>query len=361
MPLPPSSIPVLDKYAEAFRKPGTIAIMVDNPTHLEHLTSFTRPPSVFLKIDTGTHRAGLPAESAEFSSLAQATVVAHQAGKCNFLGIYSHASHSYAGRDAENAMQTLLDEINGCLAAERVVRGQVESNALMQPLVLSVGATPTATSAKNLMEGVHAAELKVAKTLKRTLDTVRGEAHHRLELHAGVYPFLDLQQLSTQAAPSSIQENTSSLSIPDIAFTVLAEVTSVYPHRDPPQALIAAGTLALGREPCPRYSGFGAIHAWDLDPQHLRANKSGWGDPSRSGWVVGKVSQEHGVLMPEAASGWEGSDIVNVEAGEVPFRVGQKVRVLPNHACIAGAGHPWYFVVDGDDEIVDVWGRCNGW
>jgi D-serine ammonia-lyase len=79
--------------------------------------------------------------------------------------------------------------------------------------------------------------------------------------------------------------------------------------------------------------------------------------------VVGKVSQEHGILVPEEHAQWEGSgELADEGKGiEVPFTVGQKVRVLPNHACIVGAHFPFYFVVEGGEEVVDVWVRCRGW
>jgi D-serine deaminase-like pyridoxal phosphate-dependent protein len=71
------------------------------------------------------------------------------------------------------------------------------------------------------------------------------------------------------------------------------------------------------------------------------------------GWIIGRITQEHGILTQEKGEG---------EALEV----GQKVKIWPNHACIAGAGYGWYLVVDSEregneDEIVDVWVRCRGW
>jgi D-serine deaminase-like pyridoxal phosphate-dependent protein len=71
------------------------------------------------------------------------------------------------------------------------------------------------------------------------------------------------------------------------------------------------------------------------------------------GWIIGRITQEHGILTQEKGEG---------EALEV----GQKVKIWPNHACIAGAGYGWYLVVDSEregceDQIVDVWVRCRGW
>jgi D-serine deaminase-like pyridoxal phosphate-dependent protein len=70
----------------------------------------------------------------------------------------------------------------------------------------------------------------------------------------------------------------------------------------------------------------------------------------RTGWIVGRVSQEHGILV------WEGErEKCNL------LTIGKKVMVWPNHACVAGAGFGWYLVTDGGEEVVDVWVRWRGW
>ena len=66
---------------------------------------------------------------------------------------------------------------------------------------------------------------------------------------------------------------------------------------------------------------------------------------------MGGVSQEHGVLK------WVGEG----RGGGGEVEVGGRVRVWPNHACIAGTGFGWYLVVDGGDVVVDVWVRWRGW
>lgn len=74
------------------------------------------------------------------------------------------------------------------------------------------------------------------------------------------------------------------------------------------------------------------------------------------GWQVGKISQEHGILT------WVGD-----EGKKAPeLKVGDRVRVWPNHACIMGAGFEYYLIVDSrnpgeEDTVRDVWCRWNGW
>ena len=372
MPLHPSAVESLETIARSLPQPSRVSVMIDHPDQLKLLGQFSHPPQVFLKLDTGLGRAGLPPGSEVFSALVAATIEAMQSGKCALQGLYSHASQSYSETEPERAMDILSDELRGCQVASAEVQKQFAAKSPSaggdHPLVLSVGATPTATAARNLVANVTASRSASAQQLRGLIQGLQAEQRHTIELHAGVYPFLDLQQISTQAAPAAPRGHRSSggeqtqpskaLDCTDVAFTVLTEVASVYAHRDPPQALVTAGSLALGREPCPRYAGFGAIQSREGGA----ARADGWAGPGRAGWVVGKISQEHGLLFPEEATGWEGASTWTPGTQiDVPFAVGQRLRVIPNHACIAGAGFPWYYVVDGGDEIVDIWVRCQGW
>jgi D-serine deaminase-like pyridoxal phosphate-dependent protein len=61
------------------------------------------------------------------------------------------------------------------------------------------------------------------------------------------------------------------------------------------------------------------------------------------------VFQEHGVV--EFAE--------DVTLPDLP--VGARLRIAPNHTCMTAAAHDRYFVVDGDDTVIAVWPRVNGW
>ena len=207
-------------------------------------------------------------------------------------------------------------------------------------LILSVGTTPTATSIQGIQgdaddDGLHHDQAKAFKIYLKDL-----AIYHEIELHAGVYPILDLQQLATRTHRRPSSPN-AELSTADLALTILAEVVSIYPERG--EALVAAGTLALGREPCKSYSGWGRITPWNTTS-------------AETGWMIGRISQEHSILVKE------GNADENAE-----LHVGQKVRIWPNHACVAGAGFGWYLIVDSSlpenqrDTVVDVWARCRGW
>ena len=357
IPLPPSQTERLAYLGKKLGS-GSISVIVDNDFQLQSARAFTDiagfPFKVYVKIDTGYHRAGVVVGTEQFNRLVIDILDEESRGTVELVGFYSHAGHSYGGDSALGAMELLIVELEGLEKAAKhtsAARSRAPANL---KYVLSVGATPTATSIENMLTRSAQEESGMGgeiTKLKRVIERIK--ATHTIELHAGVYPFLDMQQLATQASPSALPANpkddTLGLSTADIALTIMAEVASVYESRDPSEALIAAGSLALGHDPCKSYTGWGIVSDWGMPTVNFER---------RSGWQVGRISQEHGILT-------EDSQHKTHELAKL--RIGQKVRVWPNHACVAGAGFGWYLVVDSSlpgesrDQIIDVWVRCGRW
>ncbi|KAK3300534.1 putative serine dehydratase domain-containing protein [Chaetomium fimeti] len=349
-PLFPSALPRLAAFTQTLGA-GTLSLMIDHPAQLAALTAhpLPHPPQVLLKIDTSYGRAGVPPGTPACTELVAAALDAERRGVCYLLGIYSHAGHSYAARaGVEDVLGYLAAEFRGLAGVAREI---VSGGGDGRELVLSVGATPTATVVQQ--PGVFASSSGGGE-VERLVRELKREGF-KLEVHAGVYPTLDMQQLATHARDASL------MTANDIAISVLAEVASLYPGRGThgtTEALINAGTLALGREPVTDkgkvpgqdHAGWGFLMPWGLDnpvpgPDFPRVH---------DGWRVGRISQEHGILT------WQG------KGDEVPLQYGQRVRVWPNHSCIAGSGFDWYLIVDSrnkgrEGEVVDVWPRWHGW
>lgn len=389
-PLYPSSVDRLAAISAALG-PGGLTVMVDHAEQVKLLTRLAskagNPPLVFLKVNMGGNRAGVVPDSPACAALVRELLLSETVGASIFWGLYSHAGHSYASRRDWEAMGVLGDEFAALHDVARAVRRDRPEH----PLVLSVGATPTATTLHHPDFGVDEAEAEAdgdgdvdvddglddhadveaapapgPALIKDLMARMRAEGL-TLEVHAGVYPTLDLQQLAAHACDARY------LSASAIAVTVLAEVASVYPGRgggrggSTTEAVVNAGCLALGREPCEDrgevrgrdYAAWGILMPW----AGLANPVPGPGFPAvHAGWQVARISQEHGVLAWRDGAGAG----AGAEAGETPLAVGQRVRIWPNHSCITGAGHPWYLVVDSrnrgrEDEVVDVWLRWNGW
>ena len=171
--------------------------------------------------------------------------------------------------------------------------------------VVSMGSTPT---------GLHARDLAGIT-----------------EIRAGVYMFGDMFQAQIE-----------SCAVDDLAVSVLAEVVG---RRDEQRKiLIDAGGLALSKDrstqAVPNDIGFGLVASLDGRPLAPQA-------------IVSRVYQEHGEILFE-----QGEDLAGT-------RIGDRLRVFPNHVCMTAAMYDGYHVVDSDTgdgtEVLAVWPRVNGW
>jgi D-serine deaminase-like pyridoxal phosphate-dependent protein len=137
------------------------------------------------------------------------------------------------------------------------------------------------------------------------------------EVRAGVFVLSDLFQAALNDTP-----------VEDVAASVLASVIGVHGER----VLLDAGALALSKDRSldDRGGGYGEVRA--LDGSAL---------PGRP--RIHALNQEHGFVR------WSGARPA----------VGERVRVLPNHACLAAAQHHAYHVVEGE-RVVAVWPRVVG-
>ena len=147
------------------------------------------------------------------------------------------------------------------------------------------------------------------------------------EVRAGVYMFGDL-----------FQAMIGSNGLDDVALHVLTSVIGRRPTEG--RLVLDAGGLALSKDRSTEATahdfGFGLVLGLD-------------GTPVYGGSVVRRAYQEHGVVDCDPA---------------VPFpnlRIGDRVRIAPNHTCMTAAAHDRYHVVDGSDEVVATWMRVNGW
>ncbi|KAF2815052.1 uncharacterized protein BDZ99DRAFT_458996 [Mytilinidion resinicola] len=360
MPLPPSNVQRLINLAKKL-EPLAINVLIDHPDQVEHFEqAFIKEPDIrigaFIKVDTGYHRSGVAPESATLKTIVDRILLDRS---LVLSGFYSHLGHSYGGNSAAEAIGGLIHEIRSTKDAVDLVCKGLETQKM---LTISVGTTPTATAVQNILMKSD----PTADEVRKVIEEVGATCH--LELHAGVYPLLDLQQLATHARPNEVPRDLGAdstsvapLSVENIGLRMLVEVASLYDDRGTPEALIGAGTLALGREPCKSYPGWGIVTPWEdstvrNDHRQSVGQKASpvYDETSRTGWIIGRISQEHGILV------WQGD-----QRNKRELRVGQKLLVWPNHACVAGAGSGWYLVVDSDeqdpDKIVDVWVRWRGW
>lgn len=212
-----------------------------------------RPIGVYVELDLGMHRVGVPRVD---DAIALARAVCDRP-PLEFEGIAFYPGHV---RDAVGQQASKLEQLDAAL------RDAVHAfdRAGMRPSVVSGGSTPTMWNTHEL-SGVT-------------------------EFRPGTYVYND----RTTAAIEACEWD-------DCALTVLATVVST---AVPNQAVIDAGSKALGREPmrgADSADGFGCVLG-------------------RNDVVVKSMSEEHGIL-DLSSTAWRPS-------------VGEKVRIIPNHVCI---------------------------
>ena len=172
---------------------GSITLLVDNVAHIELMQKFKGiagfAPYIMPKVDTGYGRAGIPPSEDELGELAEVAAKSEAEGNCNIHGVYSHSGHSYSGESQEDGMKYLLEEMQRNADAATIVRKHLQINKDRR-LIVSVGASPSATSVQNLLGTENSVNTSstaqgIRKTLKETFENGLS-----IELHAGVYSLL---------------------------------------------------------------------------------------------------------------------------------------------------------------------------
>ncbi|WP_207796628.1 alanine racemase [Sphingomonas oleivorans] len=213
-------------------------------------------------------------------------------------GVITHAGGSYAARGAEALRQCAEAERRGVVDAAAILR-----NAGLPCPVVSVGSTPTAHYATDLT-GVT-------------------------EVRAGVFIFFDL-----------VMAGVGVCRIEDIAISVLATV--IGHQHDKGWILIDAGWMAMSQD---RGTSKQAVNQGYGLVCDIAGN-------AYADLIVADANQEHGIIMVRPGSGAVLPDLA----------IGDRVRILPNHACATGAQHRRYHVVHGTSDVVEAeWLRFGGW
>ncbi|MHC9083499.1 DSD1 family PLP-dependent enzyme [Luteimonas sp. RIT-PG2_3] len=213
-------------------------------------------------------------------------------------GVLTHAGESYSARGAEALQRCAQQERDAVVAAATLLR-----DAGLPCPVVSLGSTPTAHHAVDL-DGVT-------------------------EIRAGVFVFFDL-----------VMTGIGVCAIDDIAISVLGTV--IGHQHDKGWIIVDAGWMAMSRDRGTARQtidqGYGVV--CDLD-----------GEPYPD-LIVADANQEHGIITVRP-----GSDEVLPS-----LAIGDRVRILPNHACATASQHAGYHVVQGADPgVTAYWPRFGGW
>lgn len=213
-------------------------------------------------------------------------------------GVLTHAGGSYAARGEEELRRRAEEERSSVVEAATILR-----NAGLPCPAVSVGSTPTAHHAVDLT-GVT-------------------------EVRAGVFVFFDL-----------VMAGVGICKIEDIALSVLATV--IGHQREKGWILVDAGWMAMSQD---RGTAKQAVN----QGYGIVCDSSG---QPYDDLILADANQEHGIIMVRPGT----------DASLPELKIGDRVRILPNHACATGAQHRSYHVVHSASDIVHgEWQRFGGW
>lgn len=219
-------------------------------------------------------------------------------GGAELRGVLTHAGGSYSARSLEGLRFAAEQERIAVVAAAGTLRGA----GLPCPIV-SVGSSPTAHFATDLT-GVT-------------------------EVRAGVFLFFDL-----------VMAGIGVCRVEDIAMSVLATV--IGHQRDKGWILVDAGWMAMSQDR-------GTARQQVDQGYGLVCDSAGRPFPDL---ILSSANQEHGIITVRPGA----------DAALPDLAVGDRVRILPNHACATAAQHGAYYVVRDESPVVDaVWPRFGGW
>lgn len=247
---------------------------------------------VLIEVDTGQHRCGVDPEDARAVALAQA--VAKSPG-IRLIGILTHAGQVYKGPakgvSKKEAIQTVSRRERDAMLRFAV---RLQKAGLAQPdsFEISIGSTPTMHAFENRREG----EFRIT------------------EIRPGNYIFHDAMQASLGA-----------VALTDCALTALTTVVSRHRTASGRERLFAdAGSKAVASDQGALTDGHGQLlyDARRMEPlPHAR---------------IASLSEEHA---------W-----IDVPGGST-LETGDRIRFVPNHACVCMHLHETAWIVDGEDVL----------
>jgi D-serine deaminase-like pyridoxal phosphate-dependent protein len=212
-------------------------------------------------------------------------------------GVLTHAGESYQCKTTRQIQAIAESERNVAAGSAELLR----RNGLPCPIV-SVGSTPTVMFAQDLT-GIT-------------------------EVRAGVFMFHDL-----------VMAGLNVCAVSDIAISVLTSIIGHQEHKG--WVITDAGWMAMSRDR--------GTASQEVDQGYgLVCNRAG---KVIDNMIISDTNQEHGIVSSRSPGALPWDD----------FALGSMLRVLPNHACATGAMFDRYYVLDGGEEITDIWPRVNGW
>jgi len=286
----------------AVAETATVSFTVDTEAGIRQASRFFDDAGatvdVLLEIDVGHGRCGVPWDAEEETIRLAETIT--DAPGLDLAGILTHAGQAYHGPH------------NGESKTEALRRAGREERERM----LEVAARLDAAG----VEGVNpdAFEISIGSTPSLThFENAERDGFQITEIRPGNYVFNDAMQVDLASAE-----------LDDCALSVYTTVVSK--RRDPSgteRVYVDAGKKVVTTDQGPGMERYGTVL---YNARYMRPHPHA---------VVTGLSEEHGWMRVP---------------GGATFGVGDRLRIVPNHACVTVATQENLYVTDGD-EVTETW------
>jgi D-serine deaminase-like pyridoxal phosphate-dependent protein len=256
------------------------------------------PVDVLMEVDVGHGRCGVPWNHDEAAVHLARRIT--DLPELRLAGILTHAGQAYDGPTGNETTAGAL-QLAARHERDRMLRMAARlahagvSGVEPDAFEISVGSTPTMAAFEN----------------------AEREGFHVTEIRPGNYVVYDAMQVALGAAPPD-----------DCALTVLTTVVSTQRTTDDAtRAFVDAGKKVFTTDTGYGTNGYGIVlsSAETMTP--------------RSGVRLDHLSEEHGWLEVSSSA---------------PLAVGDRLRIVPNHACVTVANQDTLYVVE-DENVVEAW------
>jgi len=293
---------------QALREEVHLSFTVDTAAGAEQAAAVypeDDPVDVLMEVDVGHGRCGVPWDHGE-AAIHLARRITELPG-LQLTGLLTHAGQAYNGpaenETEEEALRRVAQEERDRMlhVAARLAHAD-RPGVAPGSFEISVGSTPTMAMFENAeRDGVRVTEIR-----------------------PGNYVMHDAMQVALGAA-----------SLDDCALTVLTTVVSTQRTADGTQrAFVDAGKKVFTTDTGHGTDGYGVVLA-------DAATRTPYSDVR-----LDHLSEEHGWLEVPSSS---------------TLTVGDRLRIVPNHACVTVANHSALHIVDGE-TVVDTWSiDATGW
>lgn len=289
----------LERVAKLMRSGATISFCVDTSTAAEAASAFFSgvglEAQVLIETDIGYGRCGVRWDNPD--SARWAASVDEMPG-LKVVGILTHAGHAYYGpKDDSESLREALERVSNqerdrMLDFAASLRDAGLSAAVDGSLEISIGSTPSISAFSN----------------------TERHGFRITEIRPGNYLYLDMTQANLGVAP-----------LDRCSLTVWATVISRHDNPDGTQRFfLDSGKKVLTSDGAFASEGFGQILSSVAPMQPLE------------GTLINGLSEEHGWVKA---------------SGDVEISVGDRVRVVPNHACVVVNTQRQLYLIDGQEVI----------